>query len=296
MKRLALLLVPSLAALTALPLLHCAARSPAPSNEDLTPVLVPEAGPPPEEAGSGFGDGTPLPDDTTECAEANKQIYVLATDLGLYRFYPDTLVFERVGQVACPTSAGTFSMAIDRRGTAWVEYTDGRVFAVDTTNGHCRTTPFVPGQTGFETFGMGYAIDDDGAGETLYIAGAGLGALDTKTFQITFKGSLTYGRTELTGRDKELFAFSVESGVIAGLDKKTGSTLVAYRTTAVNERAAFAFAQWGGDFWVFTGDKHSIVTQYSPSDDTSKVVVQDTGMLIVGAGSSTCAPSSKVPH
>ena len=161
-------------------------------------------------------------------------------------------------------------MAIDRHGTAWVEYTDGRLFAVDTTNGSCKATAFKPGQVGFETFGMGYSLNGDGSkGETLYVSGVGLAALDTKTFDLDFKGSLTYGRTELTGLDKQLFAFSVESGVIAGLNKATGATEVTYRTSAVAERAAFAFAQWGGDFWVFTGDEHSIVTQYSPTEDKS---------------------------
>lgn len=280
-------------ALAFAPLLHCA-QSSAISSADLDAGSVEAAAP--NEA-TGFGDqDAPLPSNDTECAETNKQIYVLATDKWLYRFHPDKLSFDRVGQVACPTSAGTFSMAIDRRGTAFVEYTDGRLFAVDTNSGRCRTTAFRAGQTGFETFGMGYARNDEGPGETLYIAGAGLGALDTKTFGIKFLGSLTYGRTELTGLDKQLFAFSVGSGVIAGLDKKTGGTQLAYRTSAVSDRAAFAFAQWGGDFWVFTGDRHSIVTQYSPSDGKSTVVVQDTGMLIVGAGSSTCAPTTKVPH
>jgi len=47
---------------------------------------------------------------------------------------------------------------------------------------------------------------------------------------------------------------------------------------------------------VFTGNDHSIVTQYSPTDDKSAVVVANTGMLIVGAGSSTCAPTKKPPH
>jgi hypothetical protein len=279
--------------LSLLLLAGCAQASPV-TSADLD--AGPPPPPPPPTSTASLTDDTPLPANDTECAETNKQIYVLATDYVLYRFYPDTLKFVRVAQVACPTSAGTFSMAIDRRGTAWVEYTDGRLFAVDTLTGKCRATAFRPGQAGFETFGMGYALNDDGQGETLYVAGAGLGALDTKTFDITFKGSLTYGRTELTGLDKQLFAFSVGSGVIAGLDKGSGATKVTYRTSAVNDRAAFAFAQWGGDFWVFTGDNHSIVTQYSPADDTSKVVMQDTGMLIVGAGSSTCAPSVKAPH
>ena len=61
----------------------------------------------------------------------------------------------------------------------------------------------------------------------------------------------------------------------------------AYRTSEVNERGAFAFAQEGrgGDFWVFTGNDHSIVRPYSPTDDKSAVVAVNTGMLIVCAGS-----------
>lgn len=288
----------SLACITSvLPLYHCANNAGPSSAEinaseqDAAPEAAPEAGP------SGFNPDTPLQSDKVECADTTKQIYVLATDLFLYRFYPDTLKFVSVGQVACPTSAGTFSMAIDRRGTAWVEYTDGRLFAVDTTNASCKATPFKPGRPGFENFGMGYAKNGDTAGgETLYVSGVGLASLDTKTFELKFLGSLNYGRTELTGRDTDLFAFSVGSGVIAGLDKTNGSTKSTYRTSALDERAAFAFAQWGGDFWVFTGDQHSIVTQYSPADNTSTVVVQNTGMLIVGAGSSTCAPTTKGPR
>ena len=276
-----------------LPLLHCANAGS--SNIDLDAGVAPDRAPVDE--GGAFSPVTAPPPDDVECAETTKQIYVLATDKALYRFYPETMQFVRVGQVACPTGAGTFSMAIDRHGTAWVEYTDGRVFAVDTSNAKCTPTAFRPGQTGFETFGMGYSLNGDSAnGETLYVSGAGLASLDTKTFDLTFLGSLTYGRTELTGRDKQLFAFSVGSGVIAGLNKTTGVTEVVYRTSAVNDRAAFAFAQWGGDFWVFTGNDHSIVTQYSPADDKSAIVVQNTGMLIVGAGSSTCAPSTKPPR
>lgn len=275
------------------PLLHCANASGV-SSADLDAGDAPPDAAPADEAGA-FRNETPLPPNDVECAETTKQIYVLATDRALYRFYPDKLSFVRVGQVACPTSAGTFSMAIDRRGTAWVEYTDGRLFAVDTNDATCRPTAFRPGQRGFELFGMGYSLNDDPSRETLYVAGVGLASLDTTTFDLTFLGSLTYGRTELTGLDKQLFAFSVGSGVIAGLNKTNGATEVTYRTTAIDQWGGFAFAQWGGDFWVFTGNDHSIVTQYSPADDKSTVVVENTGMLIVGAGSSTCAPTTKPP-
>ena len=278
------------AAACALPLFHCA-------KADTTSGFDPdagtgEAGVEPE-AGTFIDDTSPPIPPFVECADETKQIYVLGSDKALYRFYPDTLKFVRIGTVACPTTAGTFSMAIDRRGVAWVEYTDGRLFAVNTSNAKCQQTLFKPGQTGFEVFGMGYARNGDSAnGETLYLAGAGLASLDTKTFDLKFVGSLTFGRTELTGLDTQLYAFSVGSGVIAGLNKQTAATETTYRTAAVDAQAAFAFAQWGGDFWIFTGDQRSVVTQYKPVGDKSTVVVKDTGMLIVGAGSSTCAPTA----
>lgn len=242
-----------------------------------------------------FADGGAKPIENVECAEDTKQIYVLGTDKTLYRFYPDRLEFKRIGTLDCPTVAGTFSMAIDRRGIAWVEFTDGRLFAVDTSNATCTPTAFRPGQTGFTTFGMGFAKNgpDPSSGETLYAAGAGLAAIDTKTFALDYRGSLAFGRTELTGLDTQLFAFSVGSGVIAGLDKTTAATEVVYRTTAIDPSAAFAFAHWGGDFWIFTGNVRSTVTRYSPVDDVSTVAVEDAGMLIVGAGSSTCAPTKR---
>ena len=256
----------------------------------------PEAGAGAESGSFAEASAVTLPEDAKECTQETKQIYVVATDKTLYRFYPDTLVFTRIGVLGCPTTAGTFSMAIDRRGTAWVEYTDGRLYAVNTTNATCTPTAFVPGQTGFTTFGMGYAKNGDTAnGETLYVAGSGLAALDTKTFQLNFLGSLTFGRTELTGLDTSLYAFSVGSGVVAGLNKTTGSTETTYRTSATDADNAFAFAQWGGDFWLFTGSDHTTVTRYSPITDVSTVMVPDTGMLIVGAGSSTCAPT-KTPR
>jgi hypothetical protein len=282
------------AALLAPSLLHCAKSNdgssgfgddvadaaPDGARRSMTPVTT-------------FDEAGALPQGTADCVEATKQIFVLGSDKSLYRFYPDMLKFTRIGTVACPTGADTFSMAIDRGGIAWVEYTDGRVYAVDTNNASCTPTPFVPHQTGFNDFGMGYARNGDTpTGETLYVAGAGLASLDTKTFQLTFLGSLTFDRTELTSLDTQLYAFSVGSGVIAALDKATAATTKVYRTSAVDEQAAFAFAQWGGFFWIFTGDDHSIVTKYDPATDISVVAVQNTGMLIVGAGSSTCAPTT----
>lgn len=248
----------------------------------------------PEDAAPALGFQTdaapPPPPPYAECAEEVQQIFVVATDKALYRFYPDKLQFVRIGQLDCPSSAGTFSMAVDRRGIAYVEFTDGRLFAVDTSTAACKPTAFQPAQPGFATFGMGYAKNDDDAGETLFASGSGLGKIDTSTFQLGFVGSLALGRTELTGRGNELFAFSVANGVVAKLDKQTAATKESYRTSAIEEQAGFAFAHWGGDFWLFTGTSTSSVTRFSPKTGDSTVVVPDAGMEIVGAGSSTCAP------
>lgn len=254
---------------------------------------APDSGPPPPTGNfSEAGAGDPDPSILEDCAEETQQIYVVATDKSLYRFYPQKLEFVRVGTLGCATAAGTFSMAIDRKGIAWVEFTDGSVWSVDTTNASCKPTSFVTGQKGFETFGMGFAKNEgEEKGETLFVAGDGLASLDTKTFELSFKGSLTYGRTELTSIDTSLYAYSIESGVIADVDKTNGSTKKTYRTSAIDPFGGFAFAHWGGDFWVFTGQTTSRVTRYRVSSDESLVMVPDTGMLIVGAGSSTCAPT-----
>ena len=83
------------------------------------------------------------------------------------------------------------------------------------------------------------------------------------------------------------------SGVIARLNKDSAATEKVYRTSAIDPAAAFAFAQWGGDFWVFTGTTTSQVTRYTPETDESMVAVKNAGILIVGAGSSTCAPTKR---
>lgn len=256
-------------------------------------VLVEGQNIPPEHVFAEAGTDPPRPRE--ECAEETQQIYVVATDKSLYRFYPLQLTFVRVGTLACPTAAGTFSMAIDRYGTAWVEYQDGRLYEVDTFDASCKPTAFPPGQTGFENFGMGYARNgpDEESGETLYVSGAGLAALDTRTFELKFKGSLTFGRTELTSIGTDLYAYSIESGVIARLNKETAAPETVFRTSAIDPWGGFAFAHWGGEFWVFTGQTTSRVTNYAPETDVSTVVVENTGMLIVGAGSSTCAPTTR---
>ena len=235
-----------------------------------------------------------------DCADENKLIYVVSSkDNELHRFNPVTLTFASIGKLRCPTSSDTFSMAVDRRGIAWVEYGDGRIFKVSTEDASCTPTPYRPGQHGFTTFGMGFAKDDTDGGplsETLYIAGTTLARLDLSTFEVSLVGRSSLGQGELTGTAAgTLYGFLGTSGRIVQFDKTTGDVVETYRPD-VEIGGGYAFAQWGGDFWVFTAPSspRSRVTRYSPATNTSSVVLEDTGMLIVGAGSSTCAPAEPV--
>ncbi|AKU99839.1 hypothetical protein AKJ09_06503 [Labilithrix luteola] len=233
-----------------------------------------------------------------DCADENKLIYVLSQKGNeLFRFDPVSLVFTSIGRLVCPTSGNTFSMAVDRRGTAWIEYDDGRIFKVSTKDASCEATAYRPGQHGFLTFGMGFAKDDADGGaplsETLYLAGDALGRLDLSTFDVSVVGTSSPGFGELTGTGAgTLYAFVQTGNRIVRLDKVTGGIVETYRPDA-DIGAGWAFAQWGGDFWLFTGTHNgrTTVTRYSPATDTSTVMIEDTGMLVVGAGSSTCAPT-----
>ncbi|MCA9590689.1 MAG: hypothetical protein KC657_35560, partial [Myxococcales bacterium] len=56
---------------------------------------------------------------------------------------------------------------------------------------------------------------------------------------------------------------------------------------------AFAFAHWGGDFWLFTAPQgKSQVTRLKYDDGTVETVKTDVGFEVVGAGVSTCAPTT----
>lgn len=143
---------------------------------------------------------------------------------------------------------------------------------------------------------MGFAKDEGPAdgpvSETLYVLGdEALGRLDTETMEISLVGSSTPGLGELTGTGGgTLYAFLHMGDRIVRLDKESGSIVETYRPD-VTIGTAWAIAHWGGDFWLFTAPHgSSSVTRYSPKTDTSTVAIEDTGMRIIGAGSSTCAP------
>jgi len=279
---------------------------------------------------TGDDDTVPVGDDDHEpCAdEARQLIYVIDHDYRLHSFHPVTHQFDLIGPLNCPAgsswpewgnigAATPFSMSIDRQAQAWVLYSSGEIFRVSTQDASCTSTGFVPGQLSFKLFGMGFSSDVAGGDEdTLFISGgdfspllgtldannARLGSIQTTTMGVTNIGPVPSGEytPELSGNgDGELYGYYPGfSSTIVRLDKQTGAALQSWPLpTSSGSVAAWAFANWGGRFYVFlsVGDFFSTsahVYVFDPATGSYDQVLSNTGNVVVGAGVSTCAPIS----
>ena len=260
--------------------------------------------------GDGAGGGTP------ECSEAAKLIYVVDTNGTFSSFKPNLTdinksVFTDIGKLTCNAGAGLvpFSMSVDRSGTAWVEYSDGRgaankLFKVSITDGSCTPTNFVGNQPGFPMFGMGFVSNSPNSqDETLFVLGhlgfapghPALGTLDLATFTVN-KGANLNGDPELTGTGLgELWGFfaSPITGVpyIAKIDKTTAALSDQIMLpSAYFDPTMWATAFYGGDFWVFYGNA-SPTTVLHVTASGLKDRLDTKTRRISGAGVSTCAPT-----
>ncbi len=255
------------------------------------------------QGGNGQDGGLPT------CAKETQFIYTLSSDNMLYKFDPPSLAFTPIGNLDCiKPGVSPFSMAVDRNAQAWVVFTDGTLARVDTKNAHCTPTAFAPGQSGFTTFGMGFSSNAPGStDETLFVSDSsvnasgsmlGLARIDVQTLKLVPVGKydkLT-ARAEMTGTgDARLFAaFEGTPYNVAEVGKTDAKVLSQAPQSAINYPAGssnFAFAFWGGDFWLFVGPGTSTdVFQYKPGTGVT-TKVQATSATIVGAGVSTCAPT-----
>ncbi|CAN5793023.1 hypothetical protein BH09MYX1_BH09MYX1_27220 [soil metagenome] len=238
-----------------------------------------------------------------DCPDADSTFIYVVTDTNeLLAFYPPDASFKKVGLLTCSAKGGAtpYSMGVDRKGVAYVTYTNGQLFKVSTKDAACAPTAFVEQQTNFETFGMGFATKGVGPEEDLYIASATsafLGKVDvTSTFAITSVGEFDplLDRAELTGTgDGRLYAFYAPSpgtSAIAEVDKGSAAVIASDPLPGVDQGNGWAFGFWGGYFWLFTspGGKQR-VTRYDPATKGTTIVGGYTSN-IVGAGVSTCAP------
>ncbi len=251
----------------------------------------------------GFVD-SPIP---TDCVEAGiTYVYIITSQNELYSFYPPTLAFTKIGDIKCPAQSGAtpYSMAVSRKGVAYSVFNDGELFRISTANASCQATSYVPPAQGeaFYTMGMGYA--GDALSESLYVADArfsansmGLATIDTTTFTRSFIADFQpeLPRCELTGTgDGRLFAFCLNlnssGSQIAEVDRTTAKVIAVDQLVLGDSNDAFAWAFWGGYFWIFTApNTTSTVTRYDPVGH-QEMNMTTLGSTIVGAGVSTCAP------
>ncbi|MCC6648898.1 MAG: hypothetical protein IT374_25450 [Polyangiaceae bacterium] len=247
------------------------------------------------------------PSTKIDCTDTStKWIYVVTVDEELFYLDPSTGNYQLVAKIGCPVTFGAtpFSMAVNRKGTAFVLYSNGALFRVSTKTGKCEPTPFASGQLGFGTFGMGFATIAEGPAEELYIAAtnqsgnniSALGIIDTTTYKVKKVGDFVPPQTgaELTGTgDGRLFGFLANANgagtKILQLDKTKASVLAEVKLPSVTLGEGWAFAFWGGDFYLFTSPGTPSVTRYDPGTGAVSQLF-DLPSTVVGAGVSTCAP------
>ena len=247
----------------------------------------------------------PKPDVLADCPDGGPTlVYVVTQQNELYTFFPPTLAFKKIGDIQCPASGPSpWSMAVDHIGNAYaVFYQSGELFKLNVGNAACSATTYQPNQLGWTTFGMGYTAESDG-GERLFVAESqfvdaskGLGWIDTTTMKLQFVApfSKSIQATELTGTaDGRLFGYAADKTVgshVYEIDKTTAAILSDDKLVVGGPNNAWAFAFWGGDFWVFTSPGGpSTVTKWDPLAKHESNVATLTS-TIVGAGVSICVP------
>jgi len=245
--------------------------------------------------------------------QAADYVYVLSAENDLYSFAPNKKLFTKIGPLGCTTALSPNSMAVDRNATAYVNYvaaddSTGQIFEVSTTNASC-TGPLLTLPTGWERIGMGYSTNNAGStAETLYVAGVGggvgLGLVDFGIKTVgpigPFSGSLKGQNAELTGTgDGRLYGFFTTAPVeVAQITKTNGSTQAPVPMTGVPVPNDWAFSFWGGHFYLYTSAGQgtgggSNVTDYDPvAGSVNTTFMTAIGFDIVGAGVSTCAPTT----
>jgi hypothetical protein len=275
-------------------------------------VVASACGPSPRDRGDddgagpdgGSGDGA----GAGACAEGTELIYVIDQfNNRLSQFNPSTKTFHDLGSLSCVTQSGAtpFSMSVDRTGTAWVLYSSGELFKVAIQGLTCTKSAW-SSPSGLKVFGMGFSTDvADGSTETLFVGGGQtqtqstftLARVDTSTMSATPIG-MQPALPEMTGTGAaELWGFFADASMprVVKFDKTTGAVVTSYpEPTLAGTNTGYAFAQWGGDFWVFlikNMEPSSSVYQVDGTTGAIKSTTPANGRTIVGAGVSTCAPT-----
>jgi hypothetical protein len=264
-------------------------------------------------------------------------VYVVSDANDFFSFdprkLPSTAAFTPIGngKLSCspqlppadPTATGPaqpFSMSVDRMGVAWVLYNSGEIFKVSITTGACTPSGYVAKQNNMILFGMGFVTDTSGGNsEKLYLGGGAvspnpggkLASVDTTAMPLkpTILGSITASSEyspELTGTSEgKLYGFYpgltrsfvqeiAKSGATAGMPVGPEYALTGGLGNTVQD---WAFAQWGGKFYIFVTtvdalgqNPNSTVRVIDKATGAYSTVLSNLPCNIDGAGVSTCAP------
>ena len=234
--------------------------------------------------------------------------------------------FHKIGTLNCPTNGTSiqtgntqaipFSMSVDRDGVAWVLYSTGELFKVSLQTAACTKANNTIGASGMYLFGMGFALDAPMMdSEKLYLAGGNkdpagtprkLGYDDTHGNNLTpvVVGNIAATSDfspELTGTaEAKLYGFfpKATGPFVQEINRADGTAIGqtwAVGTSLTNVRD-WAFAQWGGVFYVFitTGSGSTFKSQVHAVDRMTSVHTiawDNSAYRVDGAGVSTCAPA-----
>lgn len=264
---------------------------------DTSPTDTVQSDTSPTDTGSGEDVAGP------ECSTKLRFIYVIDKDKQLHSFDPSTNEFTLVGEVDCDEFLDTTpaSMAMSTLGVAYINYSDSSLQRVSIDDASCTDSGWTTGTGGFDRFGMTFVADSIGGVETLYIASEDtLASVNTASWTVTEIGELP-SQCELAGTGSgELWGFfPLESPPqIKQIDRTDASILASYNLPPLPPNLdTFAFTAWGGEFYIFyrvSGlGETTTVYRFEPGTETLERVAEDTGINVVGAGVSICAPTSR---
>ena len=256
--------------------------------------------------------------DGCPCAQGTELIYLLSDVGALWSFDPKTGSFGFIADVDCGGMIDTYSMGVSRKGRAWIQYMNGDLYTVDLNDPGdpiaCKDPGFSTTNPAFKNFGMAFVANSlqdpcdklyahSGIDPELQGKGVGaLGVIDPISLELSMIAPIDFAWGELTGTATgRLFAFQGSApALLTEYDKSNGAVIDVLPLPGLKSDSAFAFAWWGGDFYLFTDDNVDLPgnsqvwhLDYDDSDGLGQqlsLLVSEAPLRVVGAGVSTCAP------
>jgi hypothetical protein len=241
------------------------------------------------------------------CAESAKVVYLVTEQSYLYAFDPresGLAAYRRIGMLSCETASTPQSMSVDRLGKAYVFYSSGHLYYVNTSTAECTPTGYqhpVSPTKSFNQLGMGFTAETpDSDRQVLFIQSPdfGLATVDLQSLAVNKLNVLPSVVAELTGGpDAVLFGFQADTAELSQVDRTTYQTRSIHKFSLTGV-GAFAFSRYAGVFYIFTAPSMSAMTtttMYDPQTNTESVRDRDIGVTVVGAGQSICVPPPFIP-